>query len=91
MVALLIKGGQGLTTIELPSTLGRNMRSLKWLRISHSTELEEVVIGNSRGEAALFPEPENLVLEFLRKARIVMRSHFIEHLRGLNIYGCNAM
>ncbi|WOL11242.1 disease resistance protein RPS2-like [Canna indica] len=92
-VALLIKGCQGLTAIELPTTLGRTMESIKWLRMSHSSELEEVVIGSGGGDQdeLIFPELENLVLEFLHKAKIFWMSSFIGNLQGLYIYGCNGM
>ncbi|RWV82846.1 hypothetical protein GW17_00055615 [Ensete ventricosum] len=81
--ALLIKGCRGLSSIELPSLLGKNMKRLKWLRASHSKELEDVVIGGGG--------LENLVLEHLLKAKIVWRGSHGQNLRGLYIYGCNGM
>ncbi|XP_042433067.1 probable disease resistance protein At5g63020 isoform X1 [Zingiber officinale] len=91
--ALLLKGCPGLTAVELPSGLGRSLKSLKWLRVSHSTELEEVLIAGDGRESddAVLPELENLVLECLLKAKIVWRSSCIQHLRGLYIYGCSGM
>ncbi|CAL9165384.1 unnamed protein product [Musa hybrid cultivar] len=85
-VALLIKSCRGLSSIELPSVMGQNMKRLKWLRASHSKELEDVVIGGGGGGGL-----ENLVLEHLLKAKIVWRGSHGQNLRGLYIYGCNGM
>ncbi|WOL06026.1 disease resistance protein RPS2 [Canna indica] len=91
---LHIRGCLGLTTIQLPSaSLGRCMRGLRCLRISHSSKLEEIAVGGGSGvgEWGLLPNMHFLMLQQLLKAKIIFKDRNFPNLRFLHVWNCSGM
>ncbi|CAD5170593.1 unnamed protein product [Musa acuminata subsp. malaccensis] len=89
-----IRGCLGLTTIQLPSpSLGRCMRGLRCLRISHSSKLEEIIVGggSTGNEWSLLPNMHVLMLQQLLKARIIFKDRIFPNLRFLHVWYCSGI
>lgn len=84
----------GLTTIHLPSTsLGRYMKGLRCLRISQSSNLEEIIVGGGStiGEWSLLPNLHSLILKHLLKAKFIFRDQNFQNLRFLYVWCCSGL